>query len=173
MILGLTGVAQSGKDTAAKYLIKNYGFERRAFADKLKDFAYAINPELREAVDAVGWEHAKRIPIYRRFLQDLGHEARNHFGENFWIDQVLEACEEGYSENIVITDMRYPNEFARVNWLEGWTVRITRPGIGPVNNHATEIQHLQIPVAFEALNDTLDNLYKQLDDIIWEIKSYD
>lgn len=36
MIIGLAGKAGTGKDTAGAYLIKQYGFERIAFADKLK-----------------------------------------------------------------------------------------------------------------------------------------
>lgn len=169
MIIGLTGLAQSGKDTAAQYLIQNYGFERRAFADKLKDFCYLINPELREAVDAVGWEAAKKIPVYRRFLQDVGHNARIVFGTDFWIDQVLEKREEGYEENIVVTDMRYPNEFERINWLGGWTVRINRPGLKMVNNHVTETQHLNLHVAFEVTNGSFEQLYRELDEVVDKI----
>jgi hypothetical protein len=173
MILGLTGLAQSGKDTAARYLMQYYGFERRAFADKLKEFCYLINPELREAVDAVGWESAKRIPIYRRFLQDTGHNARVMFGTDFWIDQVLEKRDEGYQENIVVTDMRYPNEFERVNWLGGWTVRIKRPGLSMVNNHVTETQHLNIPVTFEIINESFDQLYAELNRVVNTIGEYE
>lgn len=37
MVYLLSGYKRSGKDTAAKYLIETQGFERRAFADSLKD----------------------------------------------------------------------------------------------------------------------------------------
>ena len=43
-IIGLCGFAQSGKDTAAKYLINNLGFHRVAFADPLRRGLYALNP---------------------------------------------------------------------------------------------------------------------------------
>lgn len=172
-IIGITGLAQAGKDTAAEYLIENYGFTRKAFADRLKDFCYLINPELREAVDAVGWESAKRIPVFRRFLQDVGHNARVVFGSDFWVDQVLEKHDGPIEENLVFTDMRYPNEFDRINWFEGWTVRITRPGLGLINDHVTETQHLKIPVAFEIVNETLDGLHLQLDALVEEIESYE
>lgn len=36
MIIGLVGEKNSGKDSVAAYLIKEYGFERKAFADPLK-----------------------------------------------------------------------------------------------------------------------------------------
>ena len=37
MIIGFTGVKQSGKDTAASFLVDELGFERHGFADKLKE----------------------------------------------------------------------------------------------------------------------------------------
>lgn len=165
MIIGITGIAQSGKDTAADYLIENYGFTRRAFADKLKEFCYLVNPNLREAIDAVGWESAKKIPVFRRFLQDIGHSARLTFGSDFWIDQVLDKrlAEDIMDQDIVITDMRYTNEFQRVNWFEGWTVRINRPGLAMINDHVTETEQLNIPVSFNIINETLDGLYSELD----------
>lgn len=43
-IVGLSGYARSGKDEAAKVLVEEFGFTRVAFADKLRDFLYALNP---------------------------------------------------------------------------------------------------------------------------------
>lgn len=43
-LVGLSGYARSGKDEAAKVLVDEYGFKRIAFADKLRDFLYALNP---------------------------------------------------------------------------------------------------------------------------------
>lgn len=171
MIIGVTGIAQAGKDTAANYLVSNYGFTRLAFADKLKELSYLVNPELHEAVDAVGWEDTKKIPVFRRFLQDVGHNARTVFGENFWVDQVLPRDEEFAEEHgdVVFTDMRYRNEFDRVDWHGGWTVRITRPGLQAPNNHITETEHLQFPTDFDVTNDSFVNLYRQLDTIITEV----
>lgn len=37
MIVGFSGCKGSGKDTAASFLIKELGYERRGFADKLKE----------------------------------------------------------------------------------------------------------------------------------------
>ena len=36
MIIGISGVARSGKDSVANILVKNYGFKKMAFADPLK-----------------------------------------------------------------------------------------------------------------------------------------
>ena len=65
MIIGLTGYAQSGKDTVAKILVENYGFTRIAFADKIREFLYETNPMydsivgeplfVKAKVDRDGW----------------------------------------------------------------------------------------------------------------------
>lgn len=43
-VIGLSGYARSGKDEAAKVLVDEFGFIRVAFADKLRDVLYALNP---------------------------------------------------------------------------------------------------------------------------------
>jgi hypothetical protein len=44
VIIGLCGYAQSGKDTLAAYLTENWWFDRRAFADPIRDVLYNLNP---------------------------------------------------------------------------------------------------------------------------------
>ena len=41
--------------------------------------------------------------------------------------------------NWIITDTRFPNELEAVKRLGGITIRIERTGVGPVNNHPSEI----------------------------------
>ena len=41
-IIGITGKKFNGKDTGAIYLINNYGYERLAFADALKEACKCI-----------------------------------------------------------------------------------------------------------------------------------
>lgn len=48
-LIGLSGYARSGKDEAAKVLVEEYGFQRIAFADKLREFLYALNPIVKHA----------------------------------------------------------------------------------------------------------------------------
>lgn len=43
-IIGLTGYAQSGKDTVANYLVKTHGFTRIAFADPMREAMLKLNP---------------------------------------------------------------------------------------------------------------------------------
>lgn len=152
MIIGINGYARAGKDEAAKALVAE-GFERIAFADVLRDMAYAINPyveyesgddiepgryrRLQDVVDVFGWENAKaHYPDIRRLLQRLGTEAgRDILGENIWVDT---AFARAASDDIVVTDVRFPNEGDAIKARGGVVVNITRPGVGPVNGHVSD-----------------------------------
>jgi hypothetical protein len=160
--VGLSGLARSGKDTAAAYLVAHHGFTRFAFADIMKDAVYALDPlvevsdpadpdglhmhaRLAQVVDTFGWEGAKEYPDVRRLLQRFGTEmGRGLFGEDFWVDlmshRVAQAAPPG---GIVFTDVRFPNEAHRVAVGFGGTViQIVRPATGAlageVARHASE-----------------------------------
>lgn len=175
MLIGLTGYAGAGKDTAAAYLIEHYGFERRAFADKLRELAYEQDPwltscGLRYAVDSVGWDRAKRGDSQiREYLQDAGQAHRKVFGKDFWVDQVLPSTlgVPGWLRRarIVVTDCRYPNEARRIRSLGGVIVRITRSDVGPVNDHASE-QPLAAEHVFVNVTGDPGHLYVQLRNLI-------
>lgn len=147
MIIGLSGYAQSGKDTVAQILVDNYGYTRVAFADKIREFLYEVNPMvgcspsgyLKDLVDLEGWEKAKQQPQVRRLLQDLGVGARKVFGEEFWVKQAL--SEHRPWEKIVVTDVRFTNE---ADYVKGFPKsqlwRIKRNGVQAVNAHVSETE---------------------------------
>ena len=154
-LIGLSGYARSGKDEAAKVLVEEYGFKRIAFADKLRDFLYALNPVvsagfdddlelemvyLTSVIDEVGWDGYKETeygPEIRRLLQRLGTEAgRQTLWDSIWIDAALHDLDP--NGNYVVTDVRFPNEAAAITERGGRLVRIIRDGVGPANMHASE-----------------------------------
>jgi hypothetical protein len=143
MIVGLSGYAQSGKDTVGAFLAMHHGFTRMAFADQLRNALLALNPlvtaniRVADVVDA-GWEPAKaRYPEVRNLLQRLGTEVgRNLFGDFFWVDQLLQRVYE--YPNVVITDVRFPNEANAIQSLGGYVWRINRPDRPPINSHVSE-----------------------------------
>lgn len=143
-IIGLIGYAQSGKDTVASILVEKYGYRRIAFADKIKDFLYNINPMvacsptgyLQDLVKLVGWNEAKKEPQVRKLLQDLGISARELLDENIWIISALGKINSG--ERAVITDVRFENEAKKIKDLGGELWRVKRVGVGPVNDHVSE-----------------------------------
>ena len=143
-LIGLTGYAQSGKDTIASILVEKYGYSRIAFADKIRDFLYGINPMvacsptgyLQDLVNLVGWDKAKQEPQVRRLLQDLGISARDLISEDIWVNAALSSVSK--DQRVVVTDVRFENEAAMIKSMGGQLWRVKRSGVGPVNDHVSE-----------------------------------
>jgi hypothetical protein len=184
-IIGLTGVSQVGKDTIAKVLIEDYGYQRVAFADAMRKGVYDLNPviplsvrpryvheywRLQDVIDEIGWDEAKvKYPEIRRLLQVYGTECgRNVFGENVWVDLALKGYD--YGDNIVITDVRFPNEAEAVHKRGGFVVKIVRPGIGPVNAHISDAGLPDKLIDWQLVNDgSIEDLPKMASILVrWE-----
>jgi tRNA uridine 5-carbamoylmethylation protein Kti12 len=149
MIIGLSGYAQTGKDTVAKYLVEEHGFTRIAFADAIRDALYALDPlvpdypaipgiRLSWVVDRSGWEQVKQdSPEVRRMLQRFGTEvARNQWDEDFWVKVAMNKA--NGIDNVVIADVRFPNEYDAIKASGGQVWRVQKLDNVPVNNHASE-----------------------------------
>lgn len=145
-LIGLTGYAQSGKDTLASILVEKYGYSRIAFADKIREFLYGINPMvacsptgyLKDLVNLVGWDKAKQEPQVRRLLQDLGISARDLIAEDVWVTAALGSVDK--DQRIVVTDVRFENEANTIKLMGGQIWRVKRPGVEAVNSHVSETQ---------------------------------
>lgn len=173
LIIGLTGFARSGKDTAARGLIEQRGFTRLAFADLLKKVAYDIDPyvettpgrfeRLSEVVDRLGVEKAKSFPDVRRLYQRLGTEGgRDNLGTNVWVDPVMRSALR-VNGGVVITDVRFPNEVAAVKAAGGLVVRVVRPDVSAVNDHASDAGVAALSVDLEVTNDgTVAQLHSKM-----------
>jgi hypothetical protein len=144
MIIGLVGLAGSGKGTAGDILKRDYDFKPIAFADAVKDATSAIfgwpryllegdtdeSREFRETVDpwwAEALDHTRFTP--RIALQLMGTEAgRNVFHPDLWVKVVEQKLElhRLMNHNMVITDVRFPNEVASIQKKGGFVVRVAR-----------------------------------------------
>ena len=93
IIVGITGRAHTGKDTAADYMAREYGFVRAAFADPIRSM---LEQMLTEAGIDYAWlyePHLKNAPIAelggvsaRQMMQTLGTEwGRVCMGDDWWI----------------------------------------------------------------------------------------
>ena len=140
MIIGFVGFIGSGKDTAADYLVNFHGFRRDSFASTLKDAVACIfgwdrtllegrtkeSREWREQVDP-WWSHRLNKEITPRWiLQHWGTEVcRNGFHNDIWIAS-LENKIRKTNDNVVITDVRFPNEISAIKNAGGKVFRIKR-----------------------------------------------
>lgn len=143
-IIGLTGYAQVGKDTVGAVL-REEGYERRAFADKMKAQLLLINPwvpdgdhslvRLVELVGRIGWDRAKAENAeVRRLMQNVG--AREVLGQDVWVKALMPELDPNRA--YVITDVRFPNEADAIKMKGGQVWRVVRPGVGPLNDSITE-----------------------------------
>lgn len=178
-IIGFSGYAGAGKDSAAQPLL-DAGWEKISFADPMREMAAAINPivgaktteipgdgmldpgatllkefvRYNDALDEVGYNEAKvKYPEIRNFLQRLGTEGgRDILGDNIWIDTAIDRMKD--DGRYVITDVRFANEAQAVHMLGGRVVRVMRPHVGPQSDHASE----KLPEIDHMLGDfTLNN----------------
>jgi hypothetical protein len=141
MIVGFVGFIGSGKDTAADYLVNFHGYRRDSFANTLKDavanvFGWdrvllegrtAEAREWREQVDP-WWAERLNMPNLtpRWVLQYWGTEVCRHgFHDDIWIASVENKIRKT-KDNIVISDVRFPNEIKAIHNAGGIVVRIKR-----------------------------------------------
>lgn len=141
MIIGICGLIGSGKDTAADYLVNFHEFRRDSFAATLKDAVAAVfgwdrellegrtkaAREWREQVD-VWWAVRLGIPTLtpRWVLQQWGTEVcRKSFHDDIWIASVENKLRLS-TDNIVISDCRFPNEIKSIKSQGGKIVWIQR-----------------------------------------------
>lgn len=150
MIIGFVGFIGSGKDTAADYLVNFHGFRRDSFASTLKDAIAAIfgwdrtllegrTQESREWRDQEDkwWSNRLEMPITPRWiLQNWGTEVcRRGFHDDIWIAS-LENKIRKTKDNIVISDVRFPNEIKAIHNARGLVIRVKRGEDPPWFDHA-------------------------------------
>lgn len=203
MIIGIAGFINSGKDTVADFLIDQHGFKKESFAGSLKDAVSAVfrwdrdllegrtkeAREWREQIDP-WWADRLNIPHLtpRWILQQWGTEVcRSAFHNDIWIASVENKLRTS-NNNIVITDMRFPNEIQSIKNAGGKLVWVKRGDL-PVwfnlalsanEGHVLAANELKkagihasetawVGTEFDFIlenNSSLENLYTQIDAIV-------
>jgi hypothetical protein len=156
MIIGISGRMGHGKNTVGniieKLCLTNNGpkFEQKAFAGKLKQIASILtgipvekfeDQEFKKSFLNVEWGTVQDIPLnlippfadmqfnvmmsVREFIQKLGTEAmRNGLHTNVWVNALFSDISP--KDNIIITDMRFPNEMEAVVKRNGITIKVVK-----------------------------------------------
>jgi dephospho-CoA kinase len=203
MIVGFVGFIGSGKDTAADYLVNFHGFRRDSFANTLKDavanvFGWdrtllegrtAEARAWREEVDT-WWAERLNMPNLtpRWILQYWGTEVcRQGFHDDIWIASVENKMRKT-TDNIVISDVRFPNEIRAIHNAGGIVIWVQRGELpswhimaAKANNGdafaAEKLKALGVHTSETAWvgkdidhvisnNTTIDDLYKQIKNLV-------
>ena len=178
MRIALSGLKRIGKDTVGSYLIQRYNCKRFAFADEVKRLARELFPE--EFV-----QNDKPVDL----LQWLGSTMRQR-NPDVWINKLSTMIQitKDPIPNLVVTDVRYPNEVQALKKLGFTIVKVQVPVEVSVERcKATEINFTeelllheseQMAQSNEQYYDyiidntgTLAELYKKVDEMMEVLQS--
>lgn len=175
LLIGLTGRANSGKSTVAAYLDMAFGCEQIAFADPIVDMigalfhaagidgAWMVERDLKEQPTALGFS-------YRHLAQTLGTDwGRLKLAPDFWLRVARHKLDspELHGTNVVISDVRFPNEAELITQRGGVVVRVVRDMSYQVRRHVSEAHTDELPVTTELLNlGSKATLFDQVDRMV-------
>ena len=183
MIIGILGNKNVGKDTLADYLVSTEGFKKISFATNLKKclavmFNWNDNNfslENKEKKDSV-WNVSPRkmlqllgTEFLREYCKDI-IDCKINFNDkeevfSYHIKKLFLDNKELFdnNENIVISDVRFPDEVKFIKWLNGKIIKLERNDaiVNKFNNHLSEnqVNNLEYDVKIEN-NFTKEHLYK-------------
>lgn len=126
MIIGISGVARSGKDSLANNLVmifETLGIKakRYAFADELKREVQSFLMQ-KTGLDSFT-QNDEQKKMVRPFLVAYGTNIRRALNRNCWIDTLKEFISK--DEIAIISDVRYENE---ADWIQenGFLIHLAR-----------------------------------------------
>lgn len=139
-LIAFCGLARSGKDTAANFLVAATGGYRYAFADPIKAMIVPLGIDMSDPY----WDAHKEevIPALgvspRRILQTLGTDwGRSIINPELWVILAHQRLLRS-GPGMVISDLRFENEAAWVRRHGGRVVHITRACCAAVESHVSE-----------------------------------
>ena len=147
-LIGITGKARSGKDTAARVLIEQRGLINYSFADPMKEGVKVmfglteehVNGELKEQV-------IPEIGVSpRRILQTLGTEwGRDIIRSDLWVllaqqkwEAIKAATEGTFHGGMIVPDVRFEDEAAFIRDNGGLLIHIERKAAQEIEGHVSE-----------------------------------
>lgn len=178
-IIGINGLAGSGKNSIAKIICNKYpNWKEMAFADSLKDavsvlfgwdkdIVYGKDGNLRKKRDEVDTFWAKELGIegfnVRKALQLIGTDVfRNNFNDKFWLICLKKKIQDNVGHT-VITDVRFPNEMEMIRAMGGQIIQVIRGELPQWYKEAEEINLKMKELPYLNKNLLIDSSHKLAD----------
>lgn len=133
-LIGITGKARSGKDTAARFFCQA-GFRQTAFAEPVKQITAILCHEPLENFhdDVLKEQDTELLAMARRkAMQLVGSEAvKPLFGDDIWTRHLIHRLNSGvYGDKVVVSDIRYDYEAQALLERGGYIIGMRRRGAG-------------------------------------------
>ena len=141
-LIGFAGRLGSGKTLAADLLCAKYGFMKVKFAKPIKDMMRSLGLDDRHIEGELKDEPCDILDgeTPRWAMQSLGTEwGRSLISENLWLNRWKRIVEENLNlnNNVVVDDLRFPNELKAVQELSGQVIVLLRND-GKDGGHSSE-----------------------------------
>jgi hypothetical protein len=182
VLIGLVGPKQVGKDTCADYLVKKHGFQKKAFATRLKRICQDLfhlsedqlhDQTIKETIDP-RWGVSPR-----QLFQQVGTECfrvhlprqlpalQNH--ESIWVRslrmEIMDELKSNPNVDIVVSDVRFMDEAAMIKGLGGILIRIESQDPSKSDkkdDHASEQSQRNILTDLTLLNPMDERFYEHI-----------
>lgn len=147
MIIAFTGKKYSGKDTCSDILVSEYGFIKKSFAEPLKKVCKDIflltenqvNGSEKEIIDQ-RWGCSPRVIMQKVATELFRDELKKYINipESVWVYNMRLFLEQNRDKNIVISDLRFPDEGKMIKEFGGIIICLNRNNDIGLDNHVSE-----------------------------------
>lgn len=175
-IIGLMGYAGSGKTTVANILRQDHNFQGPHIKAPLRAMCEVLLREVGVSPTLIdryldGDLKRETIPMLQRSGTELQQFLGTEFGREFcyadlWLDAWLRRVDYIMlsGSRIVQESVRFKNEADSIRSRGGIIVLVSRPGVGPINGHKSEVFPTTPDIEIEN-NGTIDDLRHRVDRI--------
>lgn len=190
--IAICGKANSGKNTLSKMLSRHMPTYRNvakfAFADPIKEMIHIMFPNIpRNKLYGSSKFRSEAIPgafkdgqplTIRQLLLDLGTGVGRSYQESIWLNNFDNRLEKAYknpnNKMVIVTDVRFRNEFDHLKNKEFFMIKLYRNSDGPIINHVSETnQDSILDSEFDYVldnNGSLKDLKNKVNEILSKVK---
>jgi len=193
-IIAICGAKRSGKDVLAEHIVKQYHYERVAFANPLKQAVKAlfnfndeqVETDIKDVVDEK-WGITPRAALQffgtemmQEKIQELLPDIKRNFFANTLKNYIASHRDaDGQKTSFVISDMRFLHEYEMLFQIPNIrkedivVIRVLRPTTTGVaafassDSHISELEYVNIPYDVVLVNNsTIENYLAKFDKIM-------